>query len=99
MHLKVALYIYLYFLKSDFFFLYFSNSKCRRCVVMYEKHANVLQYKESECEENISDQNPAAMPMRSTLIKVDSPRKLSPADQFISRTDDAEEECEYLFKI
>lgn len=66
---------------------------------MYEKHANVLQYKESECEENISDQNPAAMPMRSTLIKVDSPRKLSPADQFISRTDDAEEECEYILNF
>lgn len=27
--------------------------KCHRCMVIYEKHFNVLQYKESYCEENI----------------------------------------------
>jgi len=27
--------------------------KCYRCMVIYEKHFNVLQYKESYCEENI----------------------------------------------
>jgi hypothetical protein len=27
------------------------SKQCHRCVVIYEKHKNVLQYKESECEE------------------------------------------------
>jgi hypothetical protein len=44
---------------------------CHRCVVIYEKHKNVLQYKESECEDLYRDQtNPAAMPMHS-IIKSD----------------------------
>lgn len=32
-------------------------SKCRRCVVIYEKHKNVLQYKESECDDMYMDQS------------------------------------------
>lgn len=43
------------------------NRRCHRCVVIYEKHKNVLQYKESECEDMYSEPNPAAMPMRSVL--------------------------------
>lgn len=33
------------------------RSKCRRCVVIYEKHKNVLQYKESECDDMYMDQS------------------------------------------
>lgn len=33
------------------------SSKCRRCVVIYEKHKNVLQYKESECDDMYMDQS------------------------------------------
>ncbi|XP_055374625.1 uncharacterized protein LOC129607572 [Condylostylus longicornis] len=46
---------------------------CHRCLVIYEKHTNVLQYKESECDgdslymDQSSINNPAAMPIRSII--------------------------------
>lgn len=50
---------------------------CHRCLVMYQKHPNVLQYKESECDGDnmyMDQSNPAAMavqhqqqPLRSIL--------------------------------
>uniref|UniRef100_A0A182PQ80 Uncharacterized protein n=1 Tax=Anopheles epiroticus TaxID=199890 RepID=A0A182PQ80_9DIPT len=41
---------------------------CHRCVVIYQKHINILQYKESECEDFYTGQlNPAAMPIHSVL--------------------------------
>lgn len=41
-----------------------ASSKCRRCVVIYEKHKNVLQYKESECDDMYMDQsNPVSNPL------------------------------------
>lgn len=42
---------------------------CHRCLVIYEKHKNVLQYKESECEGDsmyMHQSNPSALAMRSS---------------------------------
>jgi hypothetical protein len=41
---------------------------CKRCVVIYEKHQNVLQYKESECE---LEQNKPASAAISSVIRSD----------------------------
>ena len=55
-----------YFSLCFFFFLYSNN--CKRCVVIYEKHTNVLQYKESECED--TQKNIAPQPI-SSIIRSD----------------------------
>lgn len=50
--------------------LQYSRKGCHRCLVIYEKHKNVLQYKESECEGDsmyMHQTNPSAMAMRSVL--------------------------------
>lgn len=72
-------------------------------MVIYEKHKNVLQYKESECEDMYSDQlKPAAMPMRSSIIKSDHNRggahpnmqghsRLSSSDLFLRSNDDTDD--------
>lgn len=49
-----------------------NRKRCHRCVVIYEKHKNVLQYKESECEEK-DHYNPSALTSRS-IIKSDQNR-------------------------
>lgn len=43
-----------------------NRKRCHRCVVIYEKHKNVLQYKESECED-MDHFNTPAMPSRSVI--------------------------------
>ncbi|XP_049294501.1 uncharacterized protein LOC125769738 isoform X2 [Anopheles funestus] len=49
-------------------FLLVNGKGCHRCVVIYQKHINILQYKESECEDFYTGQlNPAAMPIHSVL--------------------------------
>uniref|UniRef100_A0A2M4CSQ6 Uncharacterized protein n=1 Tax=Anopheles darlingi TaxID=43151 RepID=A0A2M4CSQ6_ANODA len=49
-------------------FLLVNGKGCHRCVVIYQKHINILQYKESECEDFYAGQlNPAAMPIHSVL--------------------------------
>lgn len=50
------------------------RKRCHRCVVIYEKHKNVLQYKESECEENKDHFKASALSSRSTIIKSDENR-------------------------
>ncbi|CAH1730800.1 unnamed protein product [Chironomus riparius] len=74
------------------------DKRCHRCVVIYEKHKNVLQYKESECEE-MDHFNPSALSSRS-IIKSDQIRgvalsshsnmsgKLSASDQLYRSHDD-----------
>lgn len=74
------------------------SKRCHRCVVIYEKHKNVLQYKESECEE-MDHFNPSALSSRS-IIKSDQNRgvalsshpnmsgKLSASDQYYRSHDD-----------
>ncbi|XP_065372584.1 uncharacterized protein aus isoform X2 [Calliphora vicina] len=51
-------------------YLIVDEKGCHRCLVIYEKHNNVLQYKESECEGDsmyMHQTNPSAMAMRSVL--------------------------------
>ncbi|XP_061397661.1 uncharacterized protein LOC133333366 [Musca vetustissima] len=51
-------------------YLIVDEKGCHRCLVIYEKHKNVLQYKESECEGDsmyMHQTNPSAMAMRSVL--------------------------------
>uniref|UniRef100_A0A1I8PLB2 Uncharacterized protein n=1 Tax=Stomoxys calcitrans TaxID=35570 RepID=A0A1I8PLB2_STOCA len=51
-------------------YLIVDEKGCHRCLVIYEKHKNVLQYKESECEGDsmyMHQSNPSAMAMRSVL--------------------------------
>lgn len=50
------------------FFLHHYRRDCKRCVVIYEKHQNVLQYKESECE---LEQNKPASAAISSVIRSD----------------------------
>lgn len=50
-----------------------NSKRCHRCVVIYEKHKNVLQYKESECEE-MDHFKASALSSRSTIIKSDQNR-------------------------
>ncbi|KAL5284050.1 hypothetical protein ACFFRR_006368 [Megaselia abdita] len=83
---------------------------CHRCLVIYEKHKNVLQYKESECDGDsmyMDQSNPAALPMRS-LSKSDhrgahpntnnnnnGHSRLSSSDQYIMRSNDDMSGCSY----
>lgn len=46
------------------------SKRCHRCVVIYAKHNNVLQYKESECEE-MDHFKASALSSRNTIIKSD----------------------------
>lgn len=82
------------------------SKRCHRCVVIYEKHKNVLQYKESECEEK-DHFKPSALTSRS-IIKSDQNRglaiashpnmngnsRLSSSDQFVNfRSNDDIDDC------
>ena len=60
---------------TNFYFITKKNhsKRCHRCVVIYEKHKNVLQYKESECEE-MDHFKASALSSRSTIIKSDQNR-------------------------
>lgn len=53
------------------FFLVLYRKDCKRCVVIYQKHQNVLQYKESECE---PEQNKPASAAISSVIRSDYSR-------------------------
>lgn len=79
---------------------------CHRCVVIYQKHLNTLQYKESECEDMyIGQLNPAPMPIHSVL-KSDHSRgahpnmnghsRLSSSDQY-SRSNEDSDNCKQRF--
>lgn len=83
-----------------------NRKRCHRCVVIYEKHKNVLQYKESECEEK-DHFNPSMLTSRS-VIKSDQNRgvaiashpnmndysRLSSSDQFVNlRSNDDNDDC------
>ncbi|XP_058811623.1 uncharacterized protein LOC131676550 isoform X1 [Topomyia yanbarensis] len=81
-------------------FLLVNEKGCHRCVVIYQKHINILQYKESECEDMYSGQlNPAAMPIHSVL-KSDHSRgahpnmnghsRLSSSDPYIRSNEDSD---------
>ncbi|KAG5672928.1 hypothetical protein PVAND_003016 [Polypedilum vanderplanki] len=50
-------------------FLLVNEKDCKRCVVIYEKHPNVLQYKESECE--IEQNNKPSSAAISSVIRSD----------------------------
>lgn len=84
------------------------RKRCHRCVVIYEKHKNVLQYKESECEDK-DHFNPSALTSRS-IIKSDENRGVaiashpnmngnsrlyvSSSDQFVNfRSNDDNDDC------
>ena len=79
------------------------RKRCHRCVVIYEKHKNVLQYKESECEDK-DHFNPSALTSRS-IIKSDQNRGVASAshpnmngksssDQFVNfRSADDNDDC------
>lgn len=81
-------------------FLLVNEKGCHRCVVIYQKHLNILQYKESECEDMYTGQlNPAAMPIHSVL-KSDHSRgahpnmnghsRLSSSDPYIRSNEDSD---------
>lgn len=81
-------------------FLLVNEKGCHRCVVIYQKHINILQYKESECEDMYTGQlNPAAMPIHSVL-KSDHSRgahpnmnghsRLSSSDPYIRSNEDSD---------
>lgn len=84
-----------------------SRKGCHRCLVIYEKHKNVLQYKESECEGDsmfMDQSNPAAMSMqqmRSSILKSDHKggahpnSRLSSSDQFSMRSNDDNNNCKH----
>lgn len=66
---KVESYFGLIFQKILTIYFFSSYRKdCKRCVVIYEKHHNVLQYKESECE---IEQNKPASAAISSVIRSD----------------------------
>lgn len=87
---------FLAFLKSQKFFFLFSfhlNRKdCKRCVVIYEKHENVLQYKESECE---LEQNKPASAAISSVIRSDynTDSRFQGNEQYL----DPESKCHIIF--
>lgn len=84
---------------------------CHRCLVIYEKHKNVLQYKESECEGDsmyMHQTNPSAMAMRSVLKQSEhrggahpnlnnnnGHSRLSSSDQYIMRSYDDMNDCKH----
>lgn len=81
-------------------YLIVDENGCHRCLVIYEKHKNVLQFKESECEGDsmyMDQSNPAAMPMRSVVQSdhrggahpnLNGHSRLSSSDQHIMRSND-----------
>ncbi|XP_030374318.1 uncharacterized protein LOC115623902 isoform X2 [Scaptodrosophila lebanonensis] len=82
-------------------FLIVDEKGCHRCLVIYEKHKNVLQYKESECEGDsmyMHQSNPSALAMRSSVKQSDhrggahpntnGHSRLSSSDQYIMRSND-----------
>ncbi|XP_055847467.1 uncharacterized protein LOC129913071 isoform X2 [Episyrphus balteatus] len=81
-------------------YLIVDEKGCHRCLVIYEKHKNVLQYKESECEGDsmyMHQSNPSAMAMRSILKSdhrggahpnLNGHSRLSSSDQYIMRSND-----------
>lgn len=89
-------------------FCFYSNG-CHRCVVIYEKHKNVLQYKESECGDLYDLHiNPAAMPIQMRSILKSDHRggahpnsnghsRLSSSDQFLMRSNDDIDNCSKHF--
>lgn len=108
--------IFIFFLQM-FLFLFFNKplrrillrcrKGCHRCVVIYQKHLNTLQYKESECEDMyIGQLNPAPMPIHSVL-KSDHSRgahpnmnghsRLSSSDQYSSRSNEDSDNCKQRF--
>lgn len=90
------------------YFVFYSNG-CHRCVVIYEKHKNVLQYKESECGDLYDLHiNPAAMPIQMRSILKSDHRggahpnsnghsRLSSSDQFLMRSNDDSDNCSKHF--
>lgn len=90
--------------KKIYYFVFYSNG-CHRCVVIYEKHKNVLQYKESECGDLYDLHiNPAAMPIQMRSILKSDHRggahpnsnghsRLSSSDQFLMRSNDDIDNC------
>lgn len=98
----------LYGLTNRKYWTKYCSKGCHRCLVIYEKHKNVLQYKESECEGDnmfMDQSNPAAMSMqqmRSTILKSDHKggahpniRLLSSSDQYSSRSNDDDDNCKH----
>lgn len=91
--------------------MWFSRKGCHRCLVIYEKHKNVLQYKESECEGDslyMHQSNPSAMAMRSVLNQkngdhrggahpnLNGHSRLSSSDQYIMRSNDDMNDCKHF---
>lgn len=90
-------------------YLIVDEKGCHRCLVIYEKHKNVLQYKESECEGDsmyMHQTNPSAMAMRSVLKQSEhrggahpnlnnnnGHSRLSSSDQYIMRSYDDMNDC------
>lgn len=86
-------------------YLIVDEKGCHRCLVIYEKHKNVLQYKESECEGDsmyMHQSNPSAMAMRSILKSdhrggahpnLNGHSRLSSSDQYIMRSNDDMNDC------
>ncbi|XP_037029362.1 uncharacterized protein LOC119069418 isoform X3 [Bradysia coprophila] len=88
-------------------FLIVDDKGCHRCLVIYEKHKNVLQYKESECEGDnmyMDQSNPAAMPVQQLRILKSDHRggahpntnghsRISTSDQFPMRSNDDSNDC------
>lgn len=92
--------------------LNFYSNGCHRCLVIYEKHKNVLQYKESECEDMYMDQsNPAAMPIQQNMRSIEKDyrgahpntnghSRLSSSDQYLPRSNDDTNYCKHsLFRF
>ncbi|XP_053946060.1 uncharacterized protein LOC128855302 isoform X1 [Anastrepha ludens] len=90
-------------------YLIVDEKGCHRCLVIYEKHKNVLQYKESECEGDsmyMHQTNPSALAMRSVLKQSEhrggahpnlnsnnGHSRLSSSDQYIMRSYDDMNDC------
>ncbi|XP_070138025.1 uncharacterized protein aus isoform X1 [Drosophila bipectinata] len=87
-------------------YLIVDEKGCHRCLVIYEKHKNVLQYKESECEGDsmyMHQSNPSALAMRSSNKQSDhrggahpntnGHSRLSSSDQYIMRSNDDMNDC------